>query len=312
MCCPLCSAGPWVCFSSQIVGLRSNVDFLLRLSGHPEFEAGNVHTDFIPQHHKDLLPSHSTIAKESVCQAALGLILKEKEMTSAFKLHTQGTERAFLPWPCSLTQQETRFCFCDVLASPASRDWLFSEDVLGVFLFVFLSCVCVCYKRNIHISWVHKHTCIYHKCTHKHLLHECLALQKWVSAIARSFCISWWPLLAVCIHYSCGLLHHTCPTYRSALGRRMEHWRIRLLSVSHTSLLSFFFPCVSILWLNFCLNGSLGPSGCQRMHRGKIVMVCTQRLLLQHALNGFPTSGISYLRGWLTASVSCALKGLSL
>ncbi|XP_038957916.1 methylcrotonoyl-CoA carboxylase subunit alpha, mitochondrial isoform X1 [Rattus norvegicus] len=73
----------------RIVGLRTNVDFLLRLSGHSEFEAGNVHTDFIPQHHKDLLPTHSTIAKESVCQAALGLILKEKEMTSAFKLHTQ-------------------------------------------------------------------------------------------------------------------------------------------------------------------------------------------------------------------------------
>lgn len=73
----------------NIVGLRTNVNFLLRLSGHPEFEAGNVHTDFIPQHHKTLLPTHSIIAKEAVCQAALGLILKEKAMTSAFKLHTQ-------------------------------------------------------------------------------------------------------------------------------------------------------------------------------------------------------------------------------
>ncbi|KAK7818633.1 hypothetical protein U0070_001608 [Myodes glareolus] len=73
----------------NIVGLRTNVDFLLRLSGHPEFEAGNVHTDFIPQHHTTLLPTHSVIAKEAVCQAALGLILKEKAMTSAFKLHTQ-------------------------------------------------------------------------------------------------------------------------------------------------------------------------------------------------------------------------------
>ncbi|KAH0517083.1 Methylcrotonoyl-CoA carboxylase subunit alpha, mitochondrial [Microtus ochrogaster] len=75
----------------NIVGLRTNVDFLLRLSGHPEFEAGNVHTDFIPQHHKTLLPTHSVIANEAVCQAALGLILKEKAMTSAFRLHTQDT-----------------------------------------------------------------------------------------------------------------------------------------------------------------------------------------------------------------------------
>ncbi|KAF7475389.1 methylcrotonoyl-CoA carboxylase subunit alpha, mitochondrial [Marmota monax] len=73
----------------NIVGLCTNIDFLLRLSGHPEFEAGNVHTDFIPQHHKELLPSQRAVAKEYLCQAALGLILKEKAMTDAFKLQTQ-------------------------------------------------------------------------------------------------------------------------------------------------------------------------------------------------------------------------------
>uniref|UniRef100_A0A8D2CMU7 Methylcrotonoyl-CoA carboxylase subunit alpha, mitochondrial n=1 Tax=Sciurus vulgaris TaxID=55149 RepID=A0A8D2CMU7_SCIVU len=73
----------------NIVGLCTNIDFLLRLSGHPEFEAGNVHTDFIPQHHRELLPSQKAAAKEYLCQAALGLILKEKAMTEAFKLQTQ-------------------------------------------------------------------------------------------------------------------------------------------------------------------------------------------------------------------------------
>ncbi|XP_051013022.1 methylcrotonoyl-CoA carboxylase subunit alpha, mitochondrial [Acomys russatus] len=73
----------------NVVGLRTNVDFLLRLAGHPEFEAGNVHTDFIPQHHKALLPTDSVLDNESVCQAALGLILKERDVTSAFRLHTQ-------------------------------------------------------------------------------------------------------------------------------------------------------------------------------------------------------------------------------
>ncbi|XP_008833619.1 methylcrotonoyl-CoA carboxylase subunit alpha, mitochondrial isoform X1 [Nannospalax galili] len=73
----------------NIVGLRTNIDFLLRLSGHPEFEAGNVHTDFISQYHKALLPGCSAIAKESMCQAALGLILKEKAVTDAFRLHEQ-------------------------------------------------------------------------------------------------------------------------------------------------------------------------------------------------------------------------------
>ncbi|XP_077847839.1 methylcrotonoyl-CoA carboxylase subunit alpha, mitochondrial isoform X13 [Macaca mulatta] len=70
----------------NIIGLHTNIDFLLNLSGHPEFEAGNVHTDFIPQHHKELLLSRKAAAKESLCQAALGLILKEKAMTDAFTL----------------------------------------------------------------------------------------------------------------------------------------------------------------------------------------------------------------------------------
>ncbi|KAK2090774.1 Methylcrotonoyl-CoA carboxylase subunit alpha, mitochondrial, partial [Saguinus oedipus] len=72
----------------HIVGLHTNINFLLNLSGHPEFEAGNVHTDFIPQHHKELLPSQKAAAKESLCQAALGLILKEKAMTDTFTLQS--------------------------------------------------------------------------------------------------------------------------------------------------------------------------------------------------------------------------------
>ncbi|XP_053421231.1 methylcrotonoyl-CoA carboxylase subunit alpha, mitochondrial [Nycticebus coucang] len=73
----------------NIVGLHTNIDFLLNLSGHPEFEAGNVHTNFIPQHQKDLLPNRKAAAKEFLCQAALGLIRKEKAMTDAFRLQTQ-------------------------------------------------------------------------------------------------------------------------------------------------------------------------------------------------------------------------------
>ncbi|EPY79783.1 methylcrotonoyl-Coenzyme A carboxylase 1 (alpha) isoform 2-like protein [Camelus ferus] len=73
----------------HIVGLHTNIDFLLSLSGHPEFEAGNVHTDFIPQHQKELLPGWKATAKEFLCQAALGLILKEKAMSDVFKTQTQ-------------------------------------------------------------------------------------------------------------------------------------------------------------------------------------------------------------------------------
>ncbi|XP_023592594.1 methylcrotonoyl-CoA carboxylase subunit alpha, mitochondrial isoform X1 [Trichechus manatus latirostris] len=73
----------------NIVGLHTNIDFLLSLSGHPDFEAGNVHTDFIPQHHTELFPAQRATAKELLCQAALGLILKERAATDAFRLKAQ-------------------------------------------------------------------------------------------------------------------------------------------------------------------------------------------------------------------------------
>lgn len=79
----------------HIVGLHTNIDFLLRLSGHPEFTAGNVHTDFIPQHREELLPSRKAAAKEFLCQAALGLILKEKAMSDVFKIQTQDQYSPF-------------------------------------------------------------------------------------------------------------------------------------------------------------------------------------------------------------------------
>uniref|UniRef100_A0A8D0D1E0 Methylcrotonoyl-CoA carboxylase subunit alpha, mitochondrial n=1 Tax=Sander lucioperca TaxID=283035 RepID=A0A8D0D1E0_SANLU len=58
----------------NIVGLNTNIDFLLSLSGHPEFEAGNVTTSFIPQHYADLFPTPRTPSGETICQAALGLV----------------------------------------------------------------------------------------------------------------------------------------------------------------------------------------------------------------------------------------------
>ncbi|POI35978.1 hypothetical protein CIB84_000271, partial [Bambusicola thoracicus] len=69
----------------NIVGLSTNIDFLLSLSGHPQFEAGNVHTNFIPQYHDDLFPAKKATPLEVVCQAALGFILKEKMLSDAYR-----------------------------------------------------------------------------------------------------------------------------------------------------------------------------------------------------------------------------------
>ncbi|KAM3835263.1 methylcrotonoyl-CoA carboxylase subunit alpha, mitochondrial [Vipera latastei] len=73
----------------NIVGLSTNVDFLLNLSAHPDFEAGKVHTNFIPQHHSELFPPKRPISKVALCQAALGLILKENLVNDTFRLQSE-------------------------------------------------------------------------------------------------------------------------------------------------------------------------------------------------------------------------------
>ncbi|XP_041032877.1 methylcrotonoyl-CoA carboxylase subunit alpha, mitochondrial isoform X2 [Carcharodon carcharias] len=69
----------------NIVGLNTNIDFLLNLAAHSEFEAGNVHTDFIPQHYNGLFPAKEATNKDVLCQAALALILHERIQTNTFK-----------------------------------------------------------------------------------------------------------------------------------------------------------------------------------------------------------------------------------
>lgn len=72
------------------MGLSTNIEFLLSLSGHPEFEAGNVHTNFIPQHYEELFPPKEAASKVALCQAAFGLLLREKMATEAFGMHSGG------------------------------------------------------------------------------------------------------------------------------------------------------------------------------------------------------------------------------
>lgn len=74
----------------QIVGLNTNINFLLSLSGHPEFETGNVSTSFILQHRADLFPAVTAPAGETLCQAALSLVLQERQRTQEFTQNSTG------------------------------------------------------------------------------------------------------------------------------------------------------------------------------------------------------------------------------
>ncbi|KAJ0032794.1 hypothetical protein NQD34_002875 [Periophthalmus magnuspinnatus] len=82
----------------NIVGLNTNIDFLLSLSSHPEFEAGNVSTSFIPQHYADLFPAPRAPSGATLCQAALGLVLQEQSSTHRF---TQQSDDPFSPFGSS-------------------------------------------------------------------------------------------------------------------------------------------------------------------------------------------------------------------
>ncbi|KAF1757960.1 hypothetical protein GCK72_014418 [Caenorhabditis remanei] len=64
---------------TRISGLPTNIDFVRRVLAHPEFAAGNVYTDFIPDHHEELFAESETPAEiyvESAIAHALSALKK--------------------------------------------------------------------------------------------------------------------------------------------------------------------------------------------------------------------------------------------
>lgn len=63
----------------HITGLETNINFLIDLAAHPEFQMGNVHTGFIDQHF-DTLFQPIEIKDEQLCKAATALVLNETQV----------------------------------------------------------------------------------------------------------------------------------------------------------------------------------------------------------------------------------------
>lgn len=76
-------------FFLQVLGLSTNIQFLTDLAKHPEFEKGNVHTDFIPQFQEQLFPQRFT-SSTAICQAAMALVLKQAEKVQQQAKNTLG------------------------------------------------------------------------------------------------------------------------------------------------------------------------------------------------------------------------------
>uniref|UniRef100_A0AAR5QJE0 Methylcrotonoyl-CoA carboxylase subunit alpha, mitochondrial n=1 Tax=Dendroctonus ponderosae TaxID=77166 RepID=A0AAR5QJE0_DENPD len=61
----------------NIAGMETNVNFLLKLANHPEFQAGNVHTNFIKDQ-SDSLFEEDALANEDLIQAALSMVILDR------------------------------------------------------------------------------------------------------------------------------------------------------------------------------------------------------------------------------------------
>ncbi|XP_037795955.1 methylcrotonoyl-CoA carboxylase subunit alpha, mitochondrial-like [Penaeus monodon] len=80
----------------NIVGLNTNVDFLMSLATHPSFVAGDVSTDFIPDHYNELFPERAP-SQQLFCQGALALILEEEQEGIRAVAATQDPTSPFRP-----------------------------------------------------------------------------------------------------------------------------------------------------------------------------------------------------------------------
>jgi 3-methylcrotonyl-CoA carboxylase alpha subunit len=76
-------------FFLQVVGLNTNLQFLIDLGSHPEFQAGNVHTDFIPQHQEDLFPTRE-LSNTALCHSAMALLYMQRKMSAEDSLLSNG------------------------------------------------------------------------------------------------------------------------------------------------------------------------------------------------------------------------------
>ncbi|CAG9863400.1 unnamed protein product [Phyllotreta striolata] len=79
----------------NIAGLETNVNFLLDLAGHPEFAAGNVHTNFIRDHYDSLFPKKEPTASQ-LCQAALSIVSLDRAIEENLALTQRDRYNPFV------------------------------------------------------------------------------------------------------------------------------------------------------------------------------------------------------------------------
>jgi 3-methylcrotonyl-CoA carboxylase alpha subunit len=67
----------------ELAGLATNLAFLARVAGHPDFAAGGVDTGFIARHRDALVPEAAPPPDEIIAAAALAILLEQDEAARA-------------------------------------------------------------------------------------------------------------------------------------------------------------------------------------------------------------------------------------
>ena len=84
----------------NIIGLNTNVDFLMQLSSHGKFVEGDVHTSFIDQHYDELFPQ-KVIGNHLITQAAIASLLNEITLANSSQRLTLDPYNPFMAYPAS-------------------------------------------------------------------------------------------------------------------------------------------------------------------------------------------------------------------
>jgi len=79
----------------SVAGLHTNIDFLIRLASHKEFQAGNVHTGFIPKHFDEL--GLSPVLQDMPIPAPVLALAKLAEMMEDEQKEAQIAANSFDP-----------------------------------------------------------------------------------------------------------------------------------------------------------------------------------------------------------------------
>lgn len=82
----------------QVVGVKTNLNFLSSVAAHPAFGAAELDTGFIEQHHAGLFPEDQPVSDQVLALACLDVLLRR---SSEAELMALASPDRYSPWHCT-------------------------------------------------------------------------------------------------------------------------------------------------------------------------------------------------------------------